>query len=422
MTILAWCRVGATGDWNNDPSANPATGAGGIDLTATGDPPNPMGPIVHISGGGQQTFNFGNTAFAGAVPAGFTAGWPGSGSGGWTAFDPSLVGGSGAPVFSNNNRTYRTTNFGPAGCQVYAADLKTSGKYYFEMHYDSHGVLSVFFGGGIGRQYLTDGTGLSYAGFCDDASIGAYRSVLEPNGGIALFGNYPNFAPDPFHTRFGALAVVLIQQPPTEAFTYQPGVTVCWAIDLAFTPPVGDEISGVGDLWYGPTTTFVDLRASDNRRKFIGVDGSTQYLGADGSRPFDEVPPIFLTLSAPVADRWADNAGSGGSFTIAEPPVLQLFTGSIPPCGTYQVGGTTAPNTPQGADPQIRLSVSDDGGRTFSLLQKWRSLGKVGEYTKRLRWLKMGQFRQRQIRLEITDPVRRNIVGIYQDVVPGLDW
>ncbi len=33
----------------------------------------------------------------------------------------------------------------------------------------------------------------------------------------------------------------------------------------------------------------------------------------------------------------------------------------------------------------------------------------------------MGMFRNRQIRLEITDPVRRNIVGIYMDVSQGLD-
>lgn len=421
MTILAWCRVGPTGNWNNDPAANPATGTGGIDLTATGDPPNPLGPIVHISGGGQQTFNFGNAAFAGVVPAGFTAGWPGSGAGGWTAFDPSLVGGPGAPVFSNNNRTYHTTNFGAAGCQVYAADLKTSGKYYFEMHYDSHGALSVYFGGGIGRQYLTDGTGLDYAGFVTYGVIGTYRG-FQRNGGIALIGNYPNFAPDPFHTTFGALAVPLIQQPPTEAFTYQPGVTVCWAIDLAFSPPAGNQISGVGDLWYGPTTTFIDLRASSNRRLFVGLDGSTQFLGDDGSRPFGDTPPIFLTLGAgQPADLWAQNRGSGGSFTIAEPPALQLFTGDIPPCSGYTIDGNVPPNTPQGADPEIRLSVSDDGGRTYSLLQKWRSMGKIGEYTKRLRWLKMGMFRERTIRLEVTDPVRRNIVGLYLDVTVGLD-
>lgn len=187
------------------------------------------------------------------------------------------------------------------------------------------------------------------------------------------------------------------------------------------TVPSNDTIT-VGDLWYGPTgDTFVDLRAESNRRKFVGLDGSTQWLGDDGSEPFGDAPPIFLTRSpGEQANNWPDNEGAGGVFTRAGND-LQIAT-DIPPCAPYTVPITINPNTPQGADPEIRLAVSDDGGRTFSLLQKWRSMGKIGQYRKRLRWMKMGMFRQRQIRLEVTDPVRRNIIGIYMDVSQGLDW
>ena len=417
MTILAWASVNG-GPWNGDAAANPATGAGGVDLTAC--EPNALFPMVHTSAIATTTFNFGNAAFAYAVPSGFTAGWPGSGTGGWTAFDPGKLAHSGTPIptLANNNRTFISTGFGSNGCQVPDADGKTTGSYYFEAHYDSKGLLNDFYATGVGRKY----PGITFEAWANSTTPGYYGGA-DNNGGIALGSGFPFPAPNPYHDFFGAQRVVLASSPPTTWFEWNVGATVRWAITFGFTPPAGNQISGVGDLWYGPTATFVDLRAQSNRRLFIGDDGSTQYLGADGERPFDEVPPIFLTLGAgQPADLWAQNRGSGGSFTIAEPPALQLFTGSIPPCGTYQVGGTTGPNTPQGADPQIRLSVSDDGGRTFSLLQKWRSLGKVGEYTKRLRWLKMGQFRQRQIRLEITDPVRRNIVGIYMDVVQGLDW
>ncbi len=174
------------------------------------------------------------------------------------------------------------------------------------------------------------------------------------------------------------------------------------------------------DLWFAPTDGFVDLRGQSERRKFIGLDGSTAYLGADGSRPFGTVPPIFLTLQDDhTANDFALNQGSGGAFAITGG---DLTDGSgRPPCGDYTVPLGVDPNTPQGADPQIMLSVSDDGGRTFGLLQKWRSMGKIGEYEKRLRWLKLGQFRERQIRLEVTDPVRRNIIGVYVDVSQGLE-
>lgn len=417
MTILAWASVDG-GPWNGDASADPATGVGGVDLTAI--EPNALFPMIHISAIATTTFNFGNAAFAYAVPAGFTAGWPGSGTGGWTALDPTKISHSGspAPTLANNNRTFISTGFGSNGCQVPDADGKTSGKYYFEAHYDSKGLLNDFHCTGVGRQY----PGISMENWANSTSPGGYTGMTPStrNGGIALGSSYPFFAPNPYHDYFGALTTLLASSPPTTWFEWNVGSTVRWAISLGVTPPVGNEITGIGDLWFGPTDTFIDLRAQSNRRLFVGVDGSTPFLGDNGEVPFGASPPIFLTRdTGQPADIFANNFGTGGSFTIGTPD-LQVYAGSIPPCGRYTISAP-APNTPQGSDPLVRLSVSDDGGRTFSLLQKWRSMGKVGEYRKRLRWLKMGMFRNRQIRLEITDPVRRNIVGIYMDVTPGLD-
>lgn len=181
-----------------------------------------------------------------------------------------------------------------------------------------------------------------------------------------------------------------------------------------------EKTAAIADLWFGQTSGFVDLRPVSARRRFIGLDGSTAYLGVLGERPFGASPPVFLSLRPTLsADHFADNDGTGGPFIISG-GTLDL-AGSAPSGGTFTVANDIAPNTPQGADPQVMLSVSDDGGRTFSLLQKWRSMGKIGEYKKRLRWLKLGQSRQRQIRLEITDPVRRNLIGFYLDVSAGLD-
>lgn len=75
----------------------------------------------------------------------------------------------------------------------------------------------------------------------------------------------------------------------------------------------------------------------------------------------------------------------------------------------------------QGSDPQIMLDWSDDGGRTFSAQQPWQSAGKIGEYTKRLRWLRLGQFRNRVFRVTIADPVRRNIIANNADLKAGLN-
>lgn len=81
------------------------------------------------------------------------------------------------------------------------------------------------------------------------------------------------------------------------------------------------------------------------------------------------------------------------------------------------VGVTTG----QGSDPQVMVSFSDDGGRTFGNLQRWESMGAIGEYQKRLRWLRNGQFRNRVIKITISDPVRRNIIANYADLKVGMN-
>lgn len=69
----------------------------------------------------------------------------------------------------------------------------------------------------------------------------------------------------------------------------------------------------------------------------------------------------------------------------------------------------------QGSDPQIVLSVSDDGGRTFNQIG-WKSMGAIGEYGRKLKWTGLGSFYERTFRLEVTDPVRRTIISNSIDV------
>ncbi len=72
----------------------------------------------------------------------------------------------------------------------------------------------------------------------------------------------------------------------------------------------------------------------------------------------------------------------------------------------------------QGSDPVVMLRYSDDAGLTWSS-EKWRSLGKIGEYTRRARWNRMGRFQQRVLELSISDPVDRVIMGAYAKVERG---
>jgi hypothetical protein len=72
---LTWFRVAAAGNWNGSATANPATGAGGVAITSSGVGV-PAFPLA-IMGANLDaiTANFGDTAFTGTVPSGFTSGF-----------------------------------------------------------------------------------------------------------------------------------------------------------------------------------------------------------------------------------------------------------------------------------------------------------------------------------------------------------
>lgn len=70
-----WTRTNAGGNWNGSGTANPATNTGGYAI-----PAGAMIPFATFGGssgvaGNVITANFGASAFVGAAPSGFTAGW-----------------------------------------------------------------------------------------------------------------------------------------------------------------------------------------------------------------------------------------------------------------------------------------------------------------------------------------------------------
>jgi len=70
----------------------------------------------------------------------------------------------------------------------------------------------------------------------------------------------------------------------------------------------------------------------------------------------------------------------------------------------------TGLTTGQGSDPHIRMTYSDDGGRTFSA-ERERAFGKKGEYKKRVKWRRLGRVPfNRVVRFINTDPVKANIL------------
>jgi hypothetical protein len=72
---LIWFRVAPAGNWNGDATANPATGAGGVSFTILGIGIQAYPVATFGTGADAITANFGNSAFSGTVPSGFTSGF-----------------------------------------------------------------------------------------------------------------------------------------------------------------------------------------------------------------------------------------------------------------------------------------------------------------------------------------------------------
>jgi hypothetical protein len=68
-------------------------------------------------------------------------------------------------------------------------------------------------------------------------------------------------------------------------------------------------------------------------------------------------------------------------------------------------------------DPQLWMQYSDDDGHTWSH-EKWRSLGKVGEFERRVRWYALGRSRRRIYKIGGSSNSKRNIIAARLEARP----
>jgi hypothetical protein len=123
------------------------------------------------------------------------------------------------------------------------------------------------------------------------------------------------------------------------------------------------------------------------------------YNGAD----YTSVPTVIL--------RSTDGTGAGATAvaTVNSGSVTQVL---ITNGGS---GYTSAPEVilamPEVA-PIAGLSISNNGGHTWGS-ESVRSMGKVGEYRKRMIWRGVGRSKDRVFRLRISSPVKKIVLGYY---------
>lgn len=79
VNLRCWIRASPGGTWNGDPGANPVTNVNGVNISAYINSSAAGFPVYSLGEAGNSlTANFGDTAFSGTVPSGFTAGFPAS--------------------------------------------------------------------------------------------------------------------------------------------------------------------------------------------------------------------------------------------------------------------------------------------------------------------------------------------------------
>ena len=127
--------------------------------------------------------------------------------------------------------------------------------------------------------------------------------------------------------------------------------------------------------------------------KLLVGDQSTGIIGEIDTDTLDYYGDEIYTMS--ITSPFSENG-------------MALFAGEFEATLQSGVGLTTG----QGSDPKIRMSFSDDGGRTFSDPFS-RSIGKIGEYGHRSIWRQQGRFPvSRMIKLVVTDKVRANLIRL----------
>jgi PKD repeat protein len=151
-------------------------------------------------------------------------------------------------------------------------------------------------------------------------------------------------------------------------------------------------ISGVAPL----TIDFTDISSPDTTAwAWMFGDGDTSASqNPTHTYSTDGTYVVTLTATSPLGDLSFQDLVYVGS-EVAE------WTQPTPAYSEYP-----------GADPRVMLRISNDGGRTW-ITEQWRSAGRTGEFSRRVRWNRLGSGRRRVFEVSVTDPVQWKVVGAY---------
>lgn len=218
------------------------------------------------------------------------------------------------------------------------------------------------------------------------------------------------------HTLTGGSGAVDTQiSTPALAKTFQ-GYTLTdaigWTMELegqwfyALTFPTDDItwVYPVGGEWFQWGTGEGRIRANSYAYAF------NKHLVADyASADIYELDAETYTDAGATITRRRDSAPLHGGLFQADGKYLEMSRLEI--FMETGVGLTSG----QGSDPEMMISFSDDGGKTFGV-ERVVNVGTAGEFQKSVVLTNLGRFKSRVIRVQVSDPIYWAIYSAKADI------
>jgi len=181
------------------------------------------------------------------------------------------------------------------------------------------------------------------------------------------------------------------------AITFEERGHKFYAIRMTSSPTLVFDMTT--NLWHERTT------GTEDQPWFIVCGariGSAQYYGTDTGK--------LVTLDE-------NTLTDAGATILAEAVSVPIYNADFFSVGRIHMqmsGGTGTSDILQSRDARVSLEMSKDGRNWDN--ERWRDIGNIGEYGKVIEWHGMGAFRRAQIRVRVSDPVKRDLHGIQYDV------
>jgi hypothetical protein len=224
----------------------------------------------------------------------------------------------------------------------------------------------------------------------------ARGSLYEQEGHIFYVLHFPTQG----ETWVYDLATQLWHERESEGYgTWRCGVSLNWA-----TGVVG------GDSVNGRLYAINPTRADENGDQVIRV--------ATGNCFHSEGKRVVYTRLAAEFETGVGNTLEALELIAAQAlvRVTQNDDVRITENGDTRITGIIPLQIPVSAP--VMLSVSDDGGRTWSS-ERWRNIGATGDYKTRVEWRRLGSAREMVFRLQLSDPTRTALIAVNIDATPA---